>query len=69
VVLIGGDFVTNQMPHAFLDVELRVIRRQVLDFDVWMSVEELSDWGTFMPGSSINVEIDFRFADSIAEVS
>ena len=68
MVLIGGDFVTNQMPHAFLDVELRVIRRQVLDFDVWMGVEELSDSGTLMPGSSINVEIDFGFADSIAEV-
>jgi hypothetical protein len=45
-----------------------MIRRQVLDFDVWMGVEELSDSGTLMPGSSINVEIDFGFADSIAEV-
>jgi len=68
VVLIGGDFVTNQMPHAFLDVQLRMIRRQVLDFDIGMGVEELFNSTALMPGSPINVEIDFRFAHSIAEV-
>lgn len=42
VVLVGGDFVTNQMPHAFLGVQFRMmIRWQVLEFDVGMGAEEL----------------------------
>ena len=68
VVLIRGDFVTNHMPYAFLDVQLRMIRWQVLDFDIGMGVEELLNSRTLVPGSPIDVEIDFRFPDSIAEV-
>lgn len=68
VILIGGDLVTNQMPDTFLDVELRMIRRQVLDFDMGMGVEELSNSTALMPGSPIDIEIDFGFVHSSAEV-
>ena len=68
VVLVGGDFVTDQVPHALLDIQFRMIRWQVLDIDVAMCGEEFLNSQALMPGSPINVEIDFRFADSIAEV-
>ncbi len=38
VILVGGDFVTNQMPNALLDIEFGMIRRQVLHFDVGMGL-------------------------------
>ena len=68
MILVGGDFVTNQVPDTFLGVEFRMIRWQVFEFDVGMGVEELLNAGAFVPGSPIDVEIDLRFLDSIAEV-
>jgi hypothetical protein len=68
VVLVGGNFVTNQMPNALLDIEFWVIGRQVLHFDVGMGVKKLPDSFALMPGSSIDIEIDFGFAHSVAEV-
>lgn len=34
--MVGGGFIADQVPHAFLDVEFRMVRRQVLQFDVGM---------------------------------
>jgi len=68
VILICGGFVTNQVPDTFLNVQLRMVRRQILDFDIGMGIEELSNSRPLMPGSPINVEINFRFLNPIAEV-
>ena len=68
MILVGSDFVTNQMPHAFLSVQFRMIGRQVLEFDVGMGVEEFLNPFALVPGSPVSVEVDFRFADSIVEV-
>ena len=38
VILVGGDFVTNQMPNALLDIEFGVVGRQILHFDIGMDV-------------------------------
>lgn len=69
VVLVGGDFVTNQVPHALLDVQLGMIRWQVLHFEVAMSGEEFLNSFALVPRSAIDIEINFGFADSMAEVS
>jgi len=68
MILVGSDFVTNQVPHTFLRVQFRMIRRQVLKFDGEMGVEELLDPFALVPRSPVNVEVDFRFVDSMAEV-
>lgn len=68
VVLVGGDFVTNQVPHAFLGVKFRVIGRQIFDGNIGMGVEELLNSWALVPGGTIDGEIDFRFPDSVAEV-
>ena len=67
VVTIGGDFVTNQMPNPLLDIEFGMVRWQVLDFDVGMRLEEVADSIPFMPGSSVDIEIDFGFAHTVTE--
>lgn len=68
MVLVGSDFVTNQVPHTFLRVQFRMIRRQVLDFDVGTGVKELLNPFALVPRSPVDVEVDFRFPDSMAEV-
>ena len=68
MVLVGGDFVPNQMPDAFLNIQFGVISRQVFDLDSGMCLEELFDSGPFVPGSFIDVEIDFCLFNSMAEV-
>jgi hypothetical protein len=45
-----------------------MIRRQILDFNIGMGVEELSNARPPMPGSPINVEINFGFLNPIAKV-
>ena len=68
MVLVGSDFVTNEVPHAFLRVQFRMIRRQVFEFDVGMGVEKSLNPFALVPRSPIDIEIDFYFADSITEV-
>lgn len=68
MILVGSDFVTNQMPHAFLSVQFRMIGRQVLESDVGTGVEEFLNPFAFVPRSPVDVEVDFHFPDSMAEV-
>lgn len=68
MILVGSDFVTNQVPHTFLSVQFRMIRRQVLKFYGGMGVEELLDPFALVPRSPVNVEVEFCFANSMAEV-
>ena len=68
MILVGSDFVTNQVPHTFLSVQFRMIRRQVLKFYGGMGVEELLDPFPLVPRSPVNVEVEFCFANSMAEV-
>jgi hypothetical protein len=45
-----------------------MIRWQILDFDIGMVIEEPSNSRSLMPGSSVDVEVNFGFLNAIAEV-
>jgi len=68
MVLVGRDFITDQVPDAFLHIEFRMVRRQIFQFDVGMDTKEFMHPRALVPGGSIDVEIDFSFLHPSTEV-
>lgn len=61
-------FVSNQMPHPFLGIEFRMVRRQVFHLNFRMCGEEFFYLLTLVPGRSIDIKIYFPALDSVAQV-
>ncbi len=66
--MVGGGFIADQVPHAFLDIEFRMVRGQVFQFDVGTGAEEFMHPRALVPGGAIDIEIDFGFSYPSAEV-
>jgi hypothetical protein len=60
---IMGDFVFSLSPDALLLIESGLIRREILQMNLGMSLEEKSDFFPFMPFSPIYKEIDHITAE------
>ena len=58
--------VSNQMPHAFLRIELRMVKGQVFHLNFRMCGEEFFYLLTLVPGRSIDIKINFPAFDSVA---
>ena len=55
---IMSSFVFSLSPNVFLLIESRLIRRQILQMNLAMSLEEKPDFFPFMPFSPIYIEKD-----------
>ena len=55
---ISGNFIFTLSPNAFLLVEGRLVRREILQMDLSVTLKKKSDFFSFMPFSPINKEID-----------
>ena len=56
--MVVSSFVTNLMPDAFLGVQARLVRGQVLQMQVRVDRHIVLDQGSFVPGSSIHPQMD-----------
>jgi hypothetical protein len=55
---IPGNFIFALSPNAFLLVEGWLVRRKIIQMNLSMALEEKSDFFSFVPFSTINIEID-----------
>ena len=53
-----GKFLFGKSPNSFIGVELRCIRRKVLDAQASMLIEKLLDWRSFVRGRVIEQNDD-----------
>jgi hypothetical protein len=68
MISVGRDLIANQVPNAFLRIQFRMVRRQIINMDLGMICEELSDLGTLVPGGSVDIEVYFPSPDPMVQV-